>query len=292
MKKLIKTLIFIGISVFMFNTGEIMGKAAGSSTIQISEPNGEDYDVTFTTDGASGYARGEKAKNLKRIDYNNITSPARFEISTAAYGGYIYYNHNAANYWGGLINNATNGTRVNNLDVILENSQKLVVTVLTPEGSADTPRVTHPTIYFKITPSEIKGTSNNQKYSKDYFAGSHNIENSEQHPSSSGGATTLLRNQTIGKHPDSTGTTFYDRLKEKVGNFTGLIKILTTFFYGVAILTSALVIVLSIVKLAASSSHPIKRYAALMELLTSFFCVAALGAITIFVKLLFELILS
>lgn len=84
----------------------------------------------------------------------------------------------------------------------------------------------------------------------------------------------------IGGHPEDPTPNIYDALRDKIKEYNRLINMITVFAYGVSIITSALCLIISVIKLAGSSSHPLKRREAVMNILCSVICIALLGGIS------------
>ena len=84
----------------------------------------------------------------------------------------------------------------------------------------------------------------------------------------------------------------YNKIKESLWAFNKTFKVGINFFYAIAIFTSMIALIVNAVKLALSGSFPMQRRTAIVDLITSFICVALLGSITLFTKLVLEMTMT
>jgi hypothetical protein len=98
---------------------------------------------------------------------------------------------------------------------------------------------------------------------------------------------------TIGKvstNGETTTNAKFSAMLTALKSFENLIELITYFFFGVALFTSVLAIMVNTVKLATIPAHPIKRRECILNYLYSAICLAFLGSIALVVKLLFQTI--
>lgn len=139
---------------------------------------------------------------------------------------------------------------------------------------------TKPTIQYSQTPAI------------DVFAGDHyGIGLYDQNSAGGNGNNNayLSDNSVVGIRPDENRVTIYDTIREFVSRFNELIFLFANFFLGFALITTILITAINIFKLATSSSHPVYRRDAIINLLTSFVCVSLLGAIDLFANLIIHI---
>lgn len=119
------------------------------------------------------------------------------------------------------------------------------------------------------------------------FDGTHQADTSDNY----WGLYTLSldTNPVVGQRLADIRENLYDKIRENMKRFNRLIRILTTWIYGIAIFMAMLTLILSTLKLVMSNSHPLRRYEAIMNLLTCFICIALLGSITIITRFILEI---
>ena len=99
----------------------------------------------------------------------------------------------------------------------------------------------------------------------------------------------LDSNPVIGRRLSDNRDSIYDKIRENIKRFNRLIKIITMWIYGIAILLSMIALIMTVLKLVTSNSHPLRRYEAIMNILTCFICIALLGSITLITRLILQL---
>lgn len=103
------------------------------------------------------------------------------------------------------------------------------------------------------------------------------VDQSGGHSSSSSGGD-FTSNAVVGSRPDNTSTTLWTDILKGVKEFRGLINLITNIILAIAILTSILITIINVVKFSTSSSHPVLRREASINLLTCAICIALLAA--------------
>ena len=93
------------------------------------------------------------------------------------------------------------------------------------------------------------------------------------------------------RKPSNNGS-IWDNVKNKLSVFTGTITMITNMYLGIGLMVSFMILIINIVRLAASPSHPIKRVAVVQDLVCCAVCIAGLGATWRITKLIILLVAS
>ena len=92
---------------------------------------------------------------------------------------------------------------------------------------------------------------------------------------------------SVGTNPSDGGVdqNTWEKMETLVNNFIDEIKMISWFYYGIAFLTSVLMIIINIIKTAGAPNNPMFKTRIYMDLGVSFLCLALLGASVILTRL-------
>ena len=88
----------------------------------------------------------------------------------------------------------------------------------------------------------------------------------------------------------STSNNWITKVKTALRSFENMITVATSFYIGISILTSFLVLMITTVKISTMPSHPIKRRETFVNLIYSIICFALTGGATLFSRLILQII--
>ena len=111
--------------------------------------------------------------------------------------------------------------------------------------------------------------------------------NSSSYEASSASNNGYADSYTVGNGYDGDGVSenTWTQIEILVNNFIDEIKMVSWFYYGIAFLTSILMIIVNIVKTAGAPNNPMAKYHFYIDLGVSFACLALLGASVILTRL-------
>ena len=92
---------------------------------------------------------------------------------------------------------------------------------------------------------------------------------------------------SVGTNPSDGGVdqNTWEKMETLVNNFIDEIKMISWFYYGIAFLTSVLMIIINIIKTAGAPNNPMFKTRIYIDLGVSFLCLALLGASVILTRL-------
>lgn len=236
---------------------------------------------------------GNAHKNPQRFFYKASKQPVALEI-TAASGSYFYIDNETITG----ISSSNKGIQTGEIGQNKGYINGWYVNMNKYGSSFTISRESLPNTQYPYTTTlkiYVTATNPNIVYSdinrEDVFAGSHTTS-SVVNQGGSNDNVYLIDNATIGSHPAKGNQTSYYYIRQKIKAYNSIISMITSFFYAFCILTSFMVIVFNVIKLASSSSHPFMRREAIVNLIISGACISLLGGITLFTNLILSITLG
>lgn len=249
----------VEITITAFNSYYIYSSHMGNTSSDLKEPQKEDYGYTYNNKEGVYYWDGDG-----EAEYNEA-----YQLWVEAQG----VKETVVNGW-----------------IIQMDESGQVMTISRADRKINGEGYQSPTVIEFWISKEPPNYAYSQLDHIDVFAGEHGqTQFINQDPNDVNNNVYLVTNSIVGQRPEKNVTTIIDKIKYYIARFKEPIFLFTSFLYGIAIFTTMLGIAINTFKLATSSSHPVYRRDAVINLLTSFICASLLGGIVLFSKLIMDI---
>lgn len=95
----------------------------------------------------------------------------------------------------------------------------------------------------------------------------------------------MVSTVVISQHNPDTSSSTLTAVTAALNELKNIIKFISQFALGIAILTSILILIINLIRLSVAPSHPIQRRKLFLDITFNIICIAILGGITFFTRL-------
>lgn len=116
-------------------------------------------------------------------------------------------------------------------------------------------------------------------------ATSTNTSSSVSSGGSSGGFYSLPTTRVVSQKSESTSKDSWKTVKSSLAALENTLKLITNIFLAFSIMASMMILIINLVKYATTATHPMQRVTSMKSFITSIVCIAILGAVWFFTRL-------